>query len=397
MDRRRMTRSSKLPSEKALDIIIGLLTTGLRIHRCDDADRSKAHLFELGGPGGRQFGLVVGDMHAAKSPKPSQQSRILLEKCELPDIPGVERCDDDYNGSRIKQADSRLAPPNQSSCLVADESALINLLRWYARDGTTIPRDGRTETVGTLERARLEKAAQDAGFDLTVSTEGNCLIFRSTAFPQVVGVSTQPDGSYRVELSDTVIGRQIASEFRIDAVEAPEPWATRHDGVSDYQTLHRLLERVAAMCRVVEGAGLRDFEEKSRSLPNTTEAIRLAVQRVGQDIFRSSLLEYWGGRCAVSGLDVPKLLRASHIKPWADCISDAERLDVFNGLLLAPHLDALFDGGWVTFLNSGQIRISDELDTASRVRLGISGAEVILGLTERHQAYLAWHHEHCFR
>jgi hypothetical protein len=183
----------------------------------------------------------------------------------------------------------------------------------------------------------------------------------------------------------------------MDAVEATGPWATRLDGVPNYQTLHRTLERIAAVCRVVAGAGLRDFEEKSRKLPNTTEALRLAVQRVGQDIFRASLLEYWGERCAVSGLDVPELLRASHIKPWADCASDAERLDVFNGLLLAPHLDALFDGGWVTFLSSGQTRISDELDAASRARLGISGAEVIPGLTDRHQVYLAWHREHCFR
>ena len=50
----------------------------------------------------------------------------------------------------------------------------------------------------------------------------------------------------------------------------------------------------------------------------------------------------------MTGLDVPELLRASHIKPWADCGTDAERLDVFNGLLLAPHLDAAFDAGFIT-------------------------------------------------
>lgn len=261
----------------------------------------------------------------------------------------------------------------------------------------TLHENGIAESIGPLELARLDKAAQDAGFDLNVLPEGNWLIFRSTAFPQALGLSTQPDEGYRVGLSDTVIGRQIASEFGIDVVEATEPWATTLDGVPNYQTLHRLLERVAAMWRVVAGSGLRNFEEKGSKLPNTTEAIRLAVQRVGQDIFRASLLEYWGGRCAVSGLDVPELLRASHIKPWADCASDAERLDVFNGLLLAPHLDALFDGGWVTFLSSGQIRISDELDVASRACLGISGTEVIPGLTDRHQAYLAWHRERCFR
>jgi putative restriction endonuclease len=46
-------------------------------------------------------------------------------------------------------------------------------------------------------------------------------------------------------------------------------------------------------------------------------------------------VDYWGGRCPISGVDQPELLRASHIKPWADCSTDAERLDVFNGVLLA--------------------------------------------------------------
>jgi len=50
----------------------------------------------------------------------------------------------------------------------------------------------------------------------------------------------------------------------------------------------------------------------------------------------------------VTGLAMSKLLRASHIKPWAACAADAERLDVYNGLLLAPHLDALFDAGLIS-------------------------------------------------
>lgn len=62
------------------------------------------------------------------------------------------------------------------------------------------------------------------------------------------------------------------------------------------------------------------------------------MQRVGQDIFRQGLMECWESRCAITGLAIPELLRASHIKPWADCATDAERLDVYNGLLLAPIL-----------------------------------------------------------
>ncbi len=389
-----MSIAAKLPSERALEIITTELSEELSIHPCDQSERSKAHLYEIGGPGGRQFALIVGDMYAAKGPNPSQQTRILLGKCKVPDIAGVSPCDDYYSGSRIKQADSRIAPPNQSSYLVADESALRGLLRWYAQYRGRLD-DYDAAPLGSLERTRLEKAAQDAGFDLSPTVERDWLVFRSTAFPCTVGVASEISG-YRVAVSDAGLARRVATEFTAVATDATPPWAVCLNNIQDYPTLHRLFGRIAAVSRVLAGEGLRAFEESRRHPPDTTEATRLVVQRVGQDIFRASLLAYWGQRCAVSGLAVPGLLRASHIKPWADCGSDAERLDVFNGLLLAPHLDALFDGGWVTFLDSGQIRISDALDAASRTRLGLTGAEAIIGLTERHQAYLAWHREHCF-
>jgi putative restriction endonuclease len=104
---------------------------------------------------------------------------------------------------------------------------------------------------------------------------------------------------------------------------------------------------------------LHTFEKQTATLPRSTEAERVVVQRVGQGIFRAGLLEYWEGRCAITGLAVPALLKASHIKPWADCASDAERLDVFNGLLLAPHLDAAFDCGLITVADDGAVVVSE--------------------------------------
>ena len=50
-------------------------------------------------------------------------------------------------------------------------------------------------------------------------------------------------------------------------------------------------------------------------MPKSTEAERLVVQRVGQDIFRDSLLAYWSGCCPLTGIADLALLRASHIKP----------------------------------------------------------------------------------
>ena len=63
----------------------------------------------------------------------------------------------------------------------------------------------------------------------------------------------------------------------------------------------------------------------------------------------------------ITGLGAPELLRASHIKPRADCDTDAERLDVFNGLLLAPHLDAVFDSGFITIAEDGTVLLSNAL------------------------------------
>jgi hypothetical protein len=56
----------------------------------------------------------------------------------------------------------------------------------------------------------------------------------------------------------------------------------------------------------------------------------------------------------VTSLDVVSFLRASPIRPGRP-VANQERLEIFNGLLLAPHLDALFDGGWVSFADGGRM------------------------------------------
>ncbi len=112
---------------------------------------------------------------------------------------------------------------------------------------------------------------------------------------------------------------------------------------------------------------------------------------------RQSLIAYWQGLCAVTGLDVLPLLRASHIKPWARCESDAERLEVFNGLLLAPHLDALFDGGWISFDDNSGVLVSPELSGDRQARLGVQPGWRLAELAAPHIAYLAWHRRQIFR
>ena len=92
-----------------------------------------------------------------------------------------------------------------------------------------------------------------------------------------------------------------------------------------------------------------------KPLLSTTKSI-ISESRIGQQKFKKGLLKYWK-TCAVTGCTVSSILKASHIKAWA-ISSPIERLDPFNGLLLNPDLDALFDSGLITFGDDGLLIIS---------------------------------------
>lgn len=71
-------------------------------------------------------------------------------------------------------------------------------------------------------------------------------------------------------------------------------------------------------------------------------------QRKGQDYFRRMILANYGGRCALTGIDVPQLLLASHIIPWSDKSHKKERLNPCNGICLSALYDKAFDKGLIT-------------------------------------------------
>ncbi len=173
---------------------------------------------------------------------------------------------------------------------------------------------------------------------------------------------------------------------------AREGWALA-EGIP---TLYATLERATATARTMPNRVAAQFERATKALPQATDAERLVVQRLGQDLFRRALLDYWRGRCCVTGLAVPESLRASHIKPWALCGSDDERLDVFNGLLLAPHLDALFDGGWVSFDDAGELLVSTTLPHEALVLFNLQHPLRVDDLTAQHQRYMGFHRAEVF-
>ena len=156
---------TKLPVQKALDLIDGTLIKQLPFNRIDESNRSKVHFFKVE-RGGKQFAVVVNDPDESSGKYKLQQTRILLEELP-PDIPEVEAIpvSDYYNGGTVKRSFSKLAPPNQRSVLVGSETGLRSLLEWYTNStaaivsvtpiSTTAVNNPRTETLVTKEAANL--------------------------------------------------------------------------------------------------------------------------------------------------------------------------------------------------------------------------------------------------
>ncbi|MFY3790349.1 HNH endonuclease [Ureibacillus sp. MALMAid1270] len=125
-----------------------------------------------------------------------------------------------------------------------------------------------------------------------------------------------------------------------------------------------------------------------------TEKEMILKIRTVQGAFRTKLLNK-NSKCALCSTNEPKLLIASHIKPWRDC-SNIERTDINNGLLLCPNHDALFDSGFITFDKDGRVLISNRINLATIAAMNIHTDSTILILNREMENYLKWHRKNVF-
>ncbi len=130
--------------------------------------------------------------------------------------------------------------------------------------------------------------------------------------------------------------------------------------------------------------------EYALKLPNETERKGLVTSRVGQGAYRKRIIHRWEYKCAVTGFNKLDVLIASHIVPWADA-NDNERLDVHNGILLSPTYDALFDRHLISFENNGKIILSDSIESKAYQKIGVTGSEKIIDLSQYNNEYLEKH------
>lgn len=233
------------------------------------------------------------------------------------------------------------------------------------------------------------KAAEQHGFRRRLGETDGWTAFQSTTVRGTLWLAAKgPAGPWFLALDH----EGVIEELDLPIADLPGPGLARY-ACEALGQVYAVLPRIYQLAASLPDAPLREFEAKINGLPKTTEAERLVVQRIGQDIFRSGLIDYWQGQCPLTGITDGALLRASHIVPWKDCTSDAERLDVHNGLLLSALWDAAFDRGLVTFDEEGQPQFSPSLSASARVELRWQQS---IPLTDKHRQRLMWHRAKLF-
>jgi len=126
-----------------------------------------------------------------------------------------------------------------------------------------------------------------------------------------------------------------------------------------------------------------------------TVKVNLIMARIGQGTFRKRVM-FFEPDCRVTGVSSKELLIASHIKPWSVSTND-ERLNGQNGLFLSPHVDKLFENGFISFDDSARILISPLLDQKVLEKWGLINLKARRKFDLEQKHFMRYHREEKFR
>jgi len=128
---------------------------------------------------------------------------------------------------------------------------------------------------------------------------------------------------------------------------------------------------------------------------------RKTVSREGAQKYRKNVIEHMP-QCPFTKISDERLLIASHIKPYRTCISENkanEAIDYLNGLALSPTYDKLFDQGYITFTDKGELICGTQLTpyTWERLRINPNAKNVMRIYPEKRELYLEYHRNYVFQ
>jgi len=125
------------------------------------------------------------------------------------------------------------------------------------------------------------------------------------------------------------------------------------------------------------------------------------ISREGSAKYRKQVIEHMM-QCPFSKISDDRLLIASHIKPYNICMKENkpnEAIDYLNGLALSPTYDKLFDQGYITFTDRGELICGTQLSayTWEKLHINPNAKNVMRIYPEKREKYLDFHRKHVFQ
>ena len=231
--------------------------------------------------------------------------------------------------------------------------------------------------------------------------------------------SVWADSGWLIPVEFSELKSHIRPKDHIDLIrphlpEKYSPLQTSGDGLQSVylaaipdSMAETLIELIGAEYQTVIEGTLKDVEESESAIDQhetkliertdigSTEKTQLVKARRGQGIFKANV-RLNEQVCRITGITDPLHLRASHIKPWKDS-TDKEKLSGSNGLLLAPHVDHLFDKGWISFEDDGTFLVSPRLAQNVLERWHIFQPLNVGSFTKEQAFFLAFHRAEIFK
>lgn len=255
---------------------------------------------------------------------------------------------------------------------------------------SSLTTEQRLRHIDRFSTDRLTEVAIENGYRVATDSTGvGWMTFRSTSVQGEIalGLITE-NGPFLL----CVALKAVSKVIELDEIRPTPTGFSKVFLVESREKLFDSVKRIyqeSPLTGETSYSSLKEYEERTADL-DKTESDRMNRERIGQSIFRSTLLKYWNNTCPLTGITDHELLRASHIIPWSECEAAADRLCLYNGLLLSAHWDAAFDKFLVTFGDDGEARFSRRLSNSALGVLQHFGNTKIL-LEPDHLVWMEWH------
>lgn len=128
-----------------------------------------------------------------------------------------------------------------------------------------------------------------------------------------------------------------------------------------------------------------------KAVKGALEKYQIVLARRGQGVFKHNV-RLREQSCRITGVTNHRHLRASHIKPWSKSEPN-EKIDGANGLLLSPHVDHLFDRGFISFKKTGEIITSPVLELSVLQQWSLNKAFDASPFSADQDRYLEYHRD----